>query len=155
MNRSTCSTCHAPIIWVISEGDRRMPIDPDKVSDGNIVPIEVDGQRRARVLTGDQLPVEGGAWQSHHRSCPHAEQHRRRKAAAKPRCGVCRGPLDPVLVTAGETVHPTCGLPDDFRQAVTAHLPPPPPDDLAPDPEPDTGPAPDPLFDLPAEETPR
>lgn len=131
-----CTACDAEIRWVLTVGGKRMPLDVAKVPDGNVVPTIVDGQRRARVVTGEELPVEGGAWQSHHRTCPNAADFRRRKRAATPLCGICRTALDPVLAAAGETAHPTCGAPDDLRAAVAASLPARPADPEPTHPEP-------------------
>jgi hypothetical protein len=106
---ASCSACLAPIRWVLTEGDKRMPIDPTPSPDGNVVPVRRDdGSIRARVLTGDQLPAQRTAWVPHHRTCPHADDFRRRKRAAAVRCGVCREPMDPVLAAHGHTTHPGC-----------------------------------------------
>ena len=106
---ATCSACLAPIRWVLTLGDKRMPLNLDPSPDGNVVPVETeDGQIRARVLTGVELPAQRQAWVPHHRTCPHADDFRRRKRAAAVRCGVCREPMDPVLAAHGHTTHPGC-----------------------------------------------
>lgn len=104
---STCTGCGAAIRWVITDGGRRMPLDPDPVPDGNVVPAVIDGQRRARVLTGEQMPADGPAWQAHFRTCPAAPQFRRRPAG--PRCAVCHNPMNPDLADLEQwTTHPCC-----------------------------------------------
>lgn len=113
---TTCSTCQAEIRWVVTVAGRRMPLDPAKVADGNVIPeVQADGSLRAKVVGGDQLPVEGGAWQSHHRTCPEAAQHKRRKTATIARCPHCGGRLHQLAVDAGWPRHPLCGPPPDFR----------------------------------------
>jgi hypothetical protein len=109
MNLETCAACHVPVRWVITTGGRRLPLDPKPVPDGNIQPVTIDGQHRARVLTGDELPAQGPAWQPHFRSCPSAPEYRRRAALAVKRCGDCRLPMDPWLPENGHNYHVTCG----------------------------------------------
>lgn len=110
----TCTACSARIRWVITIGDRRMPLDPQPHEDGNVVPVVVDGgQRRARVLTGAELPAQVPAYRSHFVTCPNAAEFRRRKIATTPRCHGCGQPLDPVLSRRYPNAwtarwHPTC-----------------------------------------------
>lgn len=95
---TTCTACGAPIRWVITIGDRRMPLDPEPHEDGNVVPVVVDGGLvRARVLTGAELPAQEPAFRAHFVTCPQAAEFRRRRIATTPRCHGCGQPLDPVL----------------------------------------------------------
>jgi len=104
-----CSSCRAPIRWVVTLGDKRMPLDVDPHPDGTVVrTVTRDGLVRARVLTGDQLPAQETAYRSHFVTCPNAAQHRRRKALATPKCYGCLHPMDPVLAAAGDRYHPGC-----------------------------------------------
>lgn len=110
----TCTACGAPIRWVITIGDRRMPLDPEPHEDGNVVPVIVDGGLvRARVLTGVELPAQETAFRAHFVTCPRAGEFRRRKVATTPRCHGCGQPLDPVLSRRHPDAwtarwHPTC-----------------------------------------------
>lgn len=69
-----CRSCGAPMRWVETSAGRRMPLDPDPSSAGNVV-IEADG--KARVLP----PVEaarytGEKFTSHFATCPDAARFR-------------------------------------------------------------------------------
>jgi hypothetical protein len=116
----SCTACGKPIRWVITTGGKRLPLDVDPVADGNVVPVVIEGQRRARVLTGTELPAQEQAWQSHHRSCPHAADFRRRKGATTSRCRSCRQPMDPWLTTHGWHYHVNCAPPTgaELREAI-------------------------------------
>lgn len=109
----TCTACGAVIRWVITIGDRRMPLDVDAHEDGNVVPVVVDGGLiRARVLTGAELPAQQTAYRAHFVTCPQASEFRRRKTATTPRCHGCGQPLDPILSRRGNAWtarwHPCC-----------------------------------------------
>lgn len=105
---ATCASCLAPIRWIVTVGDKRMPLDVDPHEDGTVVIVRTrEGHVRGRVLTGDQLPAQDTAYRSHFVTCPHAAEHRRRKAIATPKCHGCQGPMDPVLART-DLYHPTC-----------------------------------------------
>jgi hypothetical protein len=114
----TPATCTGPhcgreIRWVITLGDKRLPLDPDPSPDGNVVlERQPDGSIRARVLTGHELPAQGNAWVPHHRTCPDAADFRRRQAATAPRCRAgCGYPMDPWLAAHGWRYHVLCAPP--------------------------------------------
>jgi hypothetical protein len=110
MSDDTCSRCGGPTRWVITaDQGRRIELDPDPTPDGVIVPVVVDGHTRARVLTGDQLPAEGPAWQRHTRTCPESDETRKHRARTAPRCRVCTNPMDAELTRLeGWVTHPNC-----------------------------------------------
>jgi hypothetical protein len=111
MSDDTCSRCGGPTRWVITaDQGRRIELDPDPTPDGVIVPVTVDGHTRARVLTGDQLPAEGPAWQRHTRTCPESDEARKHRARTAPRCRVCTNPLDRELARREpqHLTHPAC-----------------------------------------------
>lgn len=116
----TCATCHAPIRWVLTEAGRRMPIDFDPSPDGNVVARNVAGSIRAHILTGNELPAQETAYVPHHRTCPDAEQHKRRKRAATPKCRACGYRLDEWLVKRGKHHHVNCE-PPDVREVAAEH----------------------------------
>lgn len=105
----TCSGCGRPVTWVVTEAGRRVELDPDPHPDGNVVPVTVAGHRRARVLSGDQLPAEGPAWRRHASTCTESPAARQRRARTAPRCRVCNLPMDPGLARREQwTEHPAC-----------------------------------------------
>jgi hypothetical protein len=105
---ATCSSCLAPIRWVLTLGDKRMPLDVDPHPDGNVVIITTpEGDVRGRVLTGEHLPAQDTAYRAHFVTCPNAADHRRRRAIVTPRCHGCHLPMDPVLGRT-DLYHPNC-----------------------------------------------
>jgi hypothetical protein len=121
-----CYACLAPLRWELSEGDRRIPLDPDPHPDGNV--IIVPGKRggvRARVLGGGQLPAQQEAYRPHWVTCPASMDFKRRRHAAAPKCRGCQMPMPADLAAAeGWTYHPTCEptprIPGPVRAAMVA-----------------------------------
>lgn len=72
--QSKCRSCGAPIYWAITEADKRMPVDVDKVDNGN-VELAID----ARTGTIKARVVEPGPGRrlSHFVTCPNAGAHRK------------------------------------------------------------------------------
>ena len=70
---SKCRTCDAWIVWARTEGNKRIPLDPEPVLNGNIV-LEAEGSI-ARVVP-PRPDVK--RYNSHFVTCPNAAQHRRR-----------------------------------------------------------------------------
>lgn len=86
---SACSSCRRPILWCVTEGGKRMPIDPEPHADGNVVktgatdlvygkPVPV-----VRVLDDATMTlfdtVPAGVeprFVSHFATCPDADKHR-------------------------------------------------------------------------------
>ena len=52
----SCSSCRAPIVWIITKAGKRMPVDWDSST------VELDGVRRGV---------------SHFSTCPQADAHRK------------------------------------------------------------------------------
>lgn len=79
---STCRsrTCGARIRWVVTEAGKRMPLDYDPSPDGNVIAVEVKGERRARVLgSPSDVPEGTQAWRSHFASCVEPQVYRKHK----------------------------------------------------------------------------
>ncbi len=77
--RPTCRSCHAEIVWVVTERGTFMPLDAIPSTVGNIVLVDgPDGGQVARVVStlGDGTEQR---WRSHFASCPDAKRHRRRR----------------------------------------------------------------------------
>lgn len=103
---SACPHCGAPVRWVTTEAGATLGIDPDPHPDGNVVARTVDGQPRAHVLTGPELPAQERAWRRHAATCTARPQPTPRTAT---RCTICQLPLDAQLHDVEpHTMHPTC-----------------------------------------------
>lgn len=76
---TTCRSCNAPIIWAPTSAGRKMPLDAEPVTDGN-VKITEDGI--AHVLSDHDLVVERmmgePLFKSHFATCGQAGQWRRK-----------------------------------------------------------------------------
>jgi hypothetical protein len=109
---STCQgvACGRLIMWVLTEGGKRMPVDPEPADDGNVVLArQDDGTVRARVLTGSDPIVEGRlTYRPHHRTCPDSAEFRRKKAATALRCLTCHDPMSDWLIDRGWKHHVCC-----------------------------------------------
>jgi hypothetical protein len=78
LRRSLCRTCHAAIIWAVSESGTRCPIDAEPVGHGNIV-LTVRPQLAplARVLSAGEQ-VLAPTYTNHFATCPDAPAWRHR-----------------------------------------------------------------------------
>lgn len=73
--------------WATTPAGKLIPLDPEPVEDGNLaVHRDPDGVHLyARVLkAGEDPESHERRGRTHFSSCPHADQHRRPKAAAGP-----------------------------------------------------------------------
>ena len=74
---STCTTCGAPLRWVLTSSGKLLPLDLEPVPDGNIA---IDPLERFRMV-----PPEARAastvplFKSHFATCPNAGYHRVKK----------------------------------------------------------------------------
>jgi hypothetical protein len=98
---STCTLCHAPIVWRLTVGNRRFRLEPEPAEGGNVVVVTLpDGTVRAKVLTGPEMPAQQEAYRIH--ACARPERVVRR-------CGVCWQPLPAELVAVEDwRCHPCC-----------------------------------------------
>jgi hypothetical protein len=72
METSTCRSCGAPIIWVLTEAGKRMPLDAKPEKRWTIDPLALrlnPDAPRARL---------GDTHVSHFATCPNAAQHRKK-----------------------------------------------------------------------------
>jgi len=80
---SVCRSCHAPVLWVVTQAGKRMPLDAAPTDAGNVIRYG----DAARVLTADEVAARrsprhvdpGPLYVSHFTSCPNAAQHRKPK----------------------------------------------------------------------------
>jgi hypothetical protein len=79
---NNCRSCGAPIVWAVTEATgRRMPIDPEPTSGGNVI-LSDDNPPVALVLPAGQASLFAhgtGAdrFTSHFATCPNADAHRK------------------------------------------------------------------------------
>ena len=85
-----CASCKAPVLWVLTENGKRMPVDSEPVTHGNLVlshrrvsepptalvqgPLEIDRLRAEHERSPQTGPL--ALFVSHFSSCPHAATHR-------------------------------------------------------------------------------
>jgi hypothetical protein len=69
-----CQSCGAPIRWAKTTTGRRMPLDAQPVSNGNVV--LTDGGTLA-VPRNDELHSGSPRYRSHFATCPDAAKHRK------------------------------------------------------------------------------
>lgn len=73
-----CRSCRKPILWAETEKGRRIPIDPDPVSDGNVVLQRRDGFRPPLAIVRFVIPTgDGPRFKSHFATCPEASKFRK------------------------------------------------------------------------------
>jgi hypothetical protein len=67
---STCSTCGAPIVWVVTERGKRMPVDPDTSPRGTVFVAIEAGRPVARVMVKtDKKRPPGKPFVAHFATC--------------------------------------------------------------------------------------
>lgn len=67
-----CRGCGATVLWAVTVGKKKIPLDPDPNPGGNVVVSYLkSGEVRARVLT-KTLPAAPGEplFMPHHATCP-------------------------------------------------------------------------------------
>lgn len=91
---ATCSSCHRPILWCLTETGSRMPIDPDPVPDGIVVktgatepdphggPRAIDVVRVLKKAERSLFDIDedddaGLRFNSHMATCPNRDRHRK------------------------------------------------------------------------------
>jgi len=78
-----CDSCHAPIVWTITEGGNRMPCDAEPVPGGNvrIIPAGNGRPAQARITPNGMIDLfdpddDGVRHVSHFATCPDANEWR-------------------------------------------------------------------------------
>lgn len=103
-----CPQCGKPTVLTMTVAGARLRIDPTPSGQGVVIPVQVDGAWRARILTGSELPAQQAAYVAHDRTCPKGRQRARLDALAKPRCPWCGGVMARALVEANARGHVLC-----------------------------------------------
>lgn len=76
-----CKSCGAPVLWCMSQHNRAMPVDVEKVYGGNIELVtELEGITALVVKPAGDVE----RWVSHFSSCPQADEHRKPALPADP-----------------------------------------------------------------------
>lgn len=125
MSVSTCPLCKWPIRWILTEGLQRIAVDPEPCDHGTIVRIAIGYTVRGRVLTGQDMPWQGGEpnpddgpFVHHLRTCG------RHGRAPKPiPCTACGTPLHPIITARAGRFHWLCApapRPTDLLAPATA-----------------------------------
>ena len=84
---SECRTCLRPVVWVVTQAGKRMPLDPDA---WHILPgpgTDLGVTPGGHVIRGTRLEQAGEGTRevraSHFATCPNADAHRRIQAAQR------------------------------------------------------------------------
>lgn len=83
MNIEPCRSCHAPVIWAVTEAARSMPVDAEPSAAGTLV-LEQRVEGRPPLARTIKAELRGGRTDlhtSHFATCPEAAKWRTRKAA--------------------------------------------------------------------------
>lgn len=84
MTACRSAECGKPILWAHT-GEKYMPVDVERVDDGNVRLSRGEDPPRATVLSGQELVQARVAGEplhkSHFATCPAAAKHRKEKAA--------------------------------------------------------------------------
>ena len=81
MKVAQCSSCHAEIIWALTERGKRMPVDANPVPAGGNVTLQDNGSG-SPIAVYAKGPVPGPRYLSHFVTCPSANKHRKPKVTA-------------------------------------------------------------------------
>lgn len=72
----TCRSCHAPVIWVLTERGRRMPLDREETMERGALLFVIDDKGVSH------RSQTGRGYRSHFSTCPDAAQWRKEHAWA-------------------------------------------------------------------------
>ena len=111
MAGDVCSLCGAEVRRVITLGAIIRDLEPEPRPAGNHIIVTNDqGEIRAKVLTGPELPAEQDAYVIH--KCPPKPV-----AATGPACAACGLPMHAELAASqGWRTHPSCVDPEDAKR---------------------------------------
>jgi hypothetical protein len=76
-----CRSCLAPMRWAVSEAtNKRIPLDPDAVPDGNIYVLRWEEGTPVVIVAATPADVPGGEalrYKTHFATCPQAQTWRK------------------------------------------------------------------------------
>jgi hypothetical protein len=100
-----CRLCPQMIRWVTTVAGARMPVDPEPVPDGTVVPVIRGDQVLARVLRAgeDAAGVAGKRYRPHWATCAGAG---RRQGDGRGVCLLCGQEM--IILSPGQRAHPCC-----------------------------------------------
>jgi hypothetical protein len=93
-----CPSCYAPIRWTVTAAARRLPVDAEPSTDGNLaVYTDGTGRVRSRALTKERPTLEHNEWQAmpHFATCKAPPARRSTRPGARTRTGVRPTPWRP------------------------------------------------------------
>jgi hypothetical protein len=111
MAGDVCSLCGAEVTRVITLGAKIRDLEPKPRPTGNhILVTNSQGEVRAKVLTGPEMPAQQDAYVIH--TCPPKPV-----VATGPKCVACGLPMHAELAASqGWRTHPSCVDPDDAKR---------------------------------------
>lgn len=77
---SECRSCQAPIVWVITEKGRKMPVDVAPSDDGRFrkVRVEANGDKLVHFVKDSEMEANTAKlYASHFQTCPEAKEWKR------------------------------------------------------------------------------
>ena len=83
MREGRCKSCGARIVWALTDGDKRMPVDAEPSARGNIKLVWIPSLNEYRAVVQRDVKPDNVSkeplYLSHFASCAQAAQHRRAK----------------------------------------------------------------------------
>jgi hypothetical protein len=78
---SVCRSCGAPILWAVTEHERRMPLDRDPYTGpepGGLFALRLDGENAPLAIAATpEAFADEPLYRSHFATCPDAKEWRR------------------------------------------------------------------------------
>ena len=78
-----CGSCKRPVIWTLTDRDKRMPVDATPSTAGSVALSMLDGQVRSRVVEVKLRFGRRDLHTSHFATCPDAAKHRRPRGGGR------------------------------------------------------------------------
>ena len=81
---SRCKSCAAEIVWAVTTGGKRIPVDAHPAPGGNLVLRQTIGGPPRALMVGATIDMtdpddDGQRWWPHHGTCPQASEWRAKR----------------------------------------------------------------------------